>query len=88
MINVSGEFTINTEGYNAEENSFTVQHNIQDVVAAPLSITKKTPENDYEEFGPKAIEFYDTYIKIYLGSLVIGAGDIISYQFSVGTGGE
>lgn len=84
MINVSGEFTINDPGFNADENSFTVQHDVLKVYAAPYSITKKNANGNFEEFQPKAVEFYNTYAKIYFGSLVLGQDDVMSYQFSIG----
>lgn len=83
MINISGEFTISDSGYNAEDNSFTIQHDTPNVVAAPYSITIKNEDGNFEEFEPKAVEFCDSYIKIYFGSFVIGENDVISYQFSV-----
>ena len=83
MINISGEFTINSDGYNAVDNSFTIQHDTPNIVAAPYSVTITNADGHFEEFEPKAVEFCDSYIKIYFGSFVINDTDVISYQFSI-----
>lgn len=83
MVNISGQITTSSIEYSSVQNNFTIEHGIVGLSSAPSCISIMKTEGEFEEIFPSAIEFLNTSIVVYLGSLVLTADDVISYQFSV-----
>ena len=80
-----GTIKTSSEGYNAEENSFTINHGIQNLYCAPCGFMIKNG-SEYESIEVGDIEYSQYRIKIYFGSLILGSSDEVGYMFSVVTG--
>lgn len=81
-----GIITTASEGYDSVENTFTIIHNIPDVVCVPYSFTIKNDDGDFESLEVFNVE-YDRYrIRVYFGTLEISDTDEIGYMFNIVVG--
>lgn len=81
-----GIITTLSEGYDSIENTFTIMHNMADIVCVPYSFTMRNSDGEFESIEVSNVE-YDRYrIRVYFGSLEINDGDEIAYAFNIVTG--
>lgn len=81
-----GIITTASEGYDAINNTFTIMHNMPDIVCVPYSFTIKNEDGDFESLEVSNVE-YDRYrIIVYFGTLEITENDEIGYMFNIVVG--
>lgn len=81
-MEISGSITTSNPLYDAETNSFVVSHGLSNVYAIPFSLTLKNTSGNFEEIVASKVEFTESGVIIYLGSLELSDGDEIFYRFN------
>ena len=79
---LTGIITLESFEYNAETNSFYIEHGLNNLNAIPYSITLKNSLGMYSEIVPNSVDFQESGITVNLGSLPFNSGDEISYMFN------
>lgn len=80
-MKLSGIITTSSPYYDSETNSFYIDHGLSNLYAMPFSIALYS-DGSYQEIVASKVEFEDSSVRVYLGSLVFGENDMISYMFN------